>query len=465
LKGNKLIKNITGLSLPQSLIKFFTKGHERSIKAKKNILSSFILKGLSIVLGLISMPLTIHYLEPQKYGIWITLSSLIAWFGFFDIGLGGGLRNRFAEALAQGKHELARTYVSTTYAILAIIIGAFWVLFFLINPFLPWNAILNVGQKVVSDKELKLLALIAFTTFSMSFLLRLITTILTADQRPALASIFDLIGKALSVLIIIMLIKTTQGSLLYLGIVQSCMPVLVLMLSSFWFFRGKYKKYRPSLSHVEFGRASDLLNLGIKFFILNIAVLLLYQTNNIVIAQLFGPKEVTTYNVAYTYYGVLTMGFGIIITPFWSAFTEAWVKKEISWIKNMMRNLIFLWVALVLVGILMVVSSQWIFAIWIGNRVHVPYLMSFLVCTWVLLNAWNGIYSSLLNGVGKIKLQMYLGISAAIINVPLAIFLGKAIGIEGILLANVLLTLAGVFIYPLQYKNIINNNTKWIWNQ
>jgi O-antigen/teichoic acid export membrane protein len=330
---------------------------------------------------------------------------------------------------------------------------------------LPWNTILNVGQDIVPAKELKLLALIAFSTFGLSFLLRLITTILTADQRPALASIFDLIGKVFSILIIIILIKTTQGSLLYLGIVQSCMPVLVLMVSSFWFFRGKYRKYQPSLRYIEFSKASDLLNLGIKFFILNIAVLLLYQTNNIIIAQLFGPKEVTPYNVAYTYYGVLTMGFGIIITPFWSAFTEAWVKKEISWIKNMMRNLIFLWVAFVITGMIMVVSSQWIFAIWIGNRVHVPYLMSFLVCAWVLLNAWNGIYSSLLNGIGKIKLQMYLGISAAIINVPLAIFLGKAIGIEGILLANVLLTLAGVFIYPLQYKNIINDRAIGLWNK
>ena len=110
---------------------FFTKGHERTLKAKKNILASFIIKGLNIAIGLVLVPLTIHYLNPTKYGIWITLSSIIGWFGFFDIGLGHGLRNRFAEALAKGEHALAKTYVSTTYAILTIVIGSVLVLFYL----------------------------------------------------------------------------------------------------------------------------------------------------------------------------------------------------------------------------------------------------------------------------------------------------------------------------------------------
>jgi len=224
MKEKKSFKN-TCITFIKNIIGF-GKGNIRTKRAQKNIVFSFILKGTSIALGLVSMPLTIHYLEPEKFGIWVTLSSLIAWFGFFDIGLGGGLRNRFAEALAQNNYKLARTYVSTTYAILSIIIGAVLVLFYIINFFLPWNSILNVAEGFVSGKELRLLAIIAFTTFSMSFVLKLISTILTADQRPALASIFDLIGKALSVLVIIVLVKTTQGSLFYLAIAQSVVPVI-----------------------------------------------------------------------------------------------------------------------------------------------------------------------------------------------------------------------------------------------
>lgn len=49
------------------------------------------------------------------------MSSIVGWFVFFDVGLTQGLRNRFAEARAKGDEELARNYVSTTYAILGII--------------------------------------------------------------------------------------------------------------------------------------------------------------------------------------------------------------------------------------------------------------------------------------------------------------------------------------------------------
>ena len=443
----------------------FGKGHERTKRAKKNITYSFALKGLSIALGLVSMPLTINYLDPHKYGIWVTLSGLIAWFGFFDIGLGGGLRNRFAEALAQGKHELARNYVATTYAILSITIAGLFVIFYLINPFLPWNSILNVEHDFFTKNELETLALITFTTFSLTFVLNLISIILIADQRPALASTFNLISQVLVICIILILIKTTQGSLLHLAIAQSFIPVLILMASTIWFFKGRYKKYRPAFKYIQFSLSKDLFNLSIKFFILGIAVVLLFQTNNIIISQIFGPEQVTPYNVAFKYFTVLTMGFNIIITPFWSAFTEAWNKKEIVWIKNIVNKIITIWFVLVIIGIIMLVASKWIFSYWIGNKVEVPYLMSALICLWVLLNAWNSIYSHFLNGVGKLSLQMFIGIGSAILNVPLAIFLGKKIGIEGVFLANVLVTFPAALIFPLQYKKLITENAKGFWNK
>ena len=447
------------------LSSFFSNGHERTIRAKKNIIASFFIRGLSIAVGLVLVPLTINYLNPTKYGIWITLSSIIGWFGFFDIGLGHGLRNRFAEALAVGKHELAKVYVSTTYAILSIIMGGVFVVFIFVNQFLNWNTILNTGGDIDLSTELSFLALVVFAFFCLRFVFKLIRTILTADQQPAKASLFDLLGKILALVLIFFLIKTTDGSLLYLGIVMSSTPVIILLTSSFWFYNGKYRAYRPSLKFIDFSKAPNLLGLGIKFFFIQISAVLLYQTNNIIIAQLFGPAEVTPYNVAFRYFSVLMMGFSIILTPFWSAFTEAWVKKELGWIKKTMNKLLGIWSLLLVGGIIMVFLSKWIYRMWIGDIITVPYALSTLVAAWVIINAWNGIYGIFLNGVSKVKLQLYLGISAAVINVPLAILLGLRIGIEGVLLANVLVAITGALIYPMQYKKLINNNAKGIWNK
>jgi hypothetical protein len=52
---------------------------------------------------------------------------------------------------------------------------------------------------------------------------------------------------------------------------------------------GLRNKFAPSLKYVKFHYARDLMTLGIKFFIIQMAGVILYQTNNIIIAQLFGP--------------------------------------------------------------------------------------------------------------------------------------------------------------------------------
>ena len=232
------------------------------------------------------MPITIHYVSPSQYGIWVTLSSIIGWFSFFDIGFGNGLRNKFAESVAKGEHELARVYVSTTYAILAIIIAIVLLLFIFINPLLNWSKILNANSNMAG--ELSTLALIVFVFFCLQFVLQLITTVLTADQQPAKASLFNFFGSLLSGLIILLLTKTTAGNLIYLGTAYSLTPIVILSISSIWFYSRKYKKYAPSLGTCRIlDIAVILIDLGLKFFLLQIAGLVLYQTSNIIIAQLF----------------------------------------------------------------------------------------------------------------------------------------------------------------------------------
>jgi len=411
------------------------------------------------------IPLTIDYLDTTRYGIWITLSSIIGWFGFFDIGLGHGLRNRFAEALALGKHEEAKEYVSTTYAILFIIISCIIFLFYVVNPYINWNIILNASKDTVAQKELSLLALVIFTFFCLQFVFKLIATILIADQRPAIASSLDLLGKVLSLILVVFFLKTTDSSLIYLGFAMSVSPVLVLILANCWFFRGRYNIYKPSIKSVAFSKAGILFNLGIKFFIVQIEAIILYQTNNIIIAQLFGPEQVTPYNVAFKYFSVLLMAYTIIISPFWSAFTDAWAKQDIQWIRQIIRRLVRLWVGLFLSGLVMLACSSWIYAVWVGDKVYVSYTMSMLIMTWVLVKAWNGIFVQFLNGVGKISLQLVIGFCAAIINIPLSIYLGKLIGIEGIFVANILLSLVTILIYPVQYKKLLNGTAVGIYNK
>lgn len=126
-------------------------GSSRSIAIKKNIIASLFLKGISILVSLQVVPLTINYINPTRYGIWLTLSSIVAWLSYFDLGFAHGFRNRFAEAVAKGDMQLAREYVSTTYVVLSLLFSSVFLIAIVVNHFVDWSAILNVDAAYSSE--------------------------------------------------------------------------------------------------------------------------------------------------------------------------------------------------------------------------------------------------------------------------------------------------------------------------
>lgn len=422
-----------------------------------------LLKGVSIGLSLLLVPMTIGYVSSQKYGIWLTLSSLISWLSFFDIGLGNGLRNKFTEAVALGDQQRARIYVSTTYAILSLIILGVWILLSGVAYWGNWSQILNAPSEM--SAELKKVVFIVVTSFAFQFILKLVSTLLNALQKPALSSLIDTLSQVLIVILIYICTCYVKGSLFVLALVTSGVYVFVLSIASFYFFLGQLKKYRPSIKYVRFRYAKDLMDLGVKFFFLQVLAILFYATNNIIIAQICGPNEVTVYNVAYKYMNIMQMGFLILITPFWSAFTEAYVKKDMEWMNRTYRNLIKVFLLILSCGLLMLIISPWIFPLWVGDTVEISFTLTLLLFVYQVFNVWGGMHSTIIYGIGKIKVQLISSGIVCCLNVPLAIIFCCYWGIIGLMIAQVLLIGGLLWIGPFQLRKLLNNSAHGIWNK
>jgi O-antigen/teichoic acid export membrane protein len=452
--------NLQLVSFFRSLIQ---KGHTRSVKAKKTIIYSFIYRGLSIVTTLILVPVTLKYLNSTNYGIWITISTIIAWFVYFDVGLGNGMRNKFAEAVAKDDHTQARIYVSTTYALIVIIFSFILIIFLFINPILNWVKILNAPPEMAL--ELRKLALVVFVFFCFQMVFKLLGTVVTANQEAEKASLYGFLGNLISLILVYLLTITTSGDLLLVGIVYSISPVLVLLLASFWVYNHKYKLYTPSLKHVKLKYIKDLMNLGIKFFVIQASLIILIQASNVIIAQIFGPEEVTKFNIAFRYFNVVIMFWWIFISPIWSAITEAWVIDDIAWIKGIIKKLRLFWVALSIGTLCMLAFSNFVYRIWIGGDIEIPLSISASLTFYIITYSYNGIYYQFLNGVGIIRLQLYAGIFSMILYIPLAIFLCNLFGVSGVVLANIFFNSINIIWSTMQYQKIINKKASGIWRR
>jgi O-antigen/teichoic acid export membrane protein len=444
--------------------KFINQGHERSIRAKKNIISSIFIKGFSILTSFLTLPITLKYVDASEYGIWLTISSIVGWFVFFDIGLTQGLRNKFAEARARGDDDLARVYVSTTSAILAIIFFGVWVLFIVVNSFLDWSSILNIPAE--RRGAVTTLAIVVFTYFCLTFIFRIISTILLADQRPAGSSLIDLIGQVLALVIIMLLLQGSEGSIVKVGLVFCICPLIVLVVANIILFKGIYKKFSPSLRHVDFSYSKELFSLGLVFFVIQMANIIQFQTGNFIIARNFGTADVTSYNVVYKYFGMLNMAFTIFLTPFWSASTEAFQKSDFQWIRNGIRRYNQLNLVLVAIGVLMLIFAAPIYQIWLGKgTVEIPFTLSLFGFIFFNSSMFGGKYVSFLNGISALKIQFIACLISPFMYVLIVLLLIKTfhMGVYAIFIAAIISNFNTFILAPLQTHKILNKGKRGIW--
>lgn len=411
------------------------------------------------------VPVTLNYLGKTEYGIWLTLASILSWLINLDFGLGNGLRNKLAEALALNDLKLARNYVSTAYAVFSVGILTAFIIYFTIHHFLNWAVLLQAPAEYTS--LLNSLVLYVIVLFLVQFLLKLITSIINADQRPALNGALSLITNSVTLFVVYLLSLYVKSSLTVFALVSSGIPVLVFLIASLFLFGGHFKNISPSFKFVNLKYSSSLVILGMQFFVIQISSLIVFTTGNIIITQLYGPKSVVTYNIAYKYFYMVPLVFNVALAPFWSAFTEAFVKREFDWIKNSVRKLVIIWIILSAIAVVMIITSDFVYKIWVGPQVQVPFMLSVASGVFVIIANWNNIFGYFLNGVGKVRLQLYYSIIVAFLNIPLSIFLAKnvGLGVTGVMVStNICLIFASIWA-PIQYRKLISGTAKGIWNK
>ena len=429
-------------SIKTQIRKKFIGTDSRSKKMYKNTVAMIGIRGVSMILTLISAPIMLHHVDRADYGVLLTLTSIVGWVGYMDVGLGNGLRNKLPEFLAKGDFHSAKKIVSSCYVTLAIYVALIIVIFLIVSPFIDWLGVLN---SPTSDAgEIRGLTNVVFIAFCIQFLFGLINSILFAYQMPAFQSLFTFVGQFVALIAL----------------------VIVLFLGSIGLFRTKLKDIAPSFKLFEFKSVGSILSLGLKFFVLQMITIVLFQANSIIIARVVSPEAVVEYNLAFKYVSLLTMIFTIVITPVWSATTDAYVRKDFEWINKTLSFSRKVCIASVFIGVLMVLASKFVYGMWLGRgSIDISYSTTGLIFLYISFEMLYKVYGTIINGTGKVFAQMILTGIIAIIYIPLAIFLANLCGLSGVLIANVIVFALNYAWSKLQCNKLISQTATGIWNK
>jgi O-antigen/teichoic acid export membrane protein len=441
---------------------------ERSRLQFINIIQSLIFKGGAILCNFLLVPITISYLSVETYGLWIAISSMIAWISFLDGGLGNGLKNKLSEAIATKNIILAKTYISSAYFGI-VIISIFLILLFTIFQYVAnWDKILSIKSTKIDD--LDLIIYIVFLFFCLKFIFELINSILAAIQKVGYSNLISFITNIIILISVYFLtLNVKENKLLYLSIVVSIIPIIVLLFFSIYVFKKNQilQQVKPSISCFRLNEFKDIYQLGIQFFIIQMAFLIIFSTDNFIILKLYDGKQVAIYNIAFKYFSIISLLWSIIIAPYWVAFNEAYHKKDFDWMKKTIFLLIRIWFLIVFITIIMLIFSPFVFKIWIGESIIIPFSLCILMSIFILISTFNNIFANFINGIGLIRIQMIGSLFLIVFNIPLCVFfsLKLNLGINGIMLGTIVSLLPGTLLGITQFRMIISNKAEGIWNK
>jgi O-antigen/teichoic acid export membrane protein len=397
------------------------RAQERVRKIIKTTWSGLFARIISIGVSLLMVPLAVHYLGKEQYGLWVAVSSLVAMLAFLDGGAGNAVINMVAHASGAKKDNLAKIVSTAFFGLMALaLVGC--LLFLAAFPFITWRKLLGISEST-SLADLNIVVIIVGLFFFISIFTTLVGKIQRGLQEGNLDNFWNGIGALLSLLFVYIAIQKDAGLVGFViaflaGSLFACLASNVHYL---FFYR---RDLRPRLENVNGAVAKNLFTVGGMFFLLQIAGAIQGQADNVIIANMLGPAAVTNYAISMKLSLMVPMLFSLILTPLWPAYREAFSSGDMQWVRHVFAKSIR-WALLISIpsAFVLVMLGGKLIEIWVGQEV-VPSTGLLVGCgIWMVFCTVGSALAMLLNGLQIIKVQIITSAIAAAVNVALSIYL------------------------------------------
>lgn len=373
----------------------------RNRRLATGIISGVLVKGIAFFLTLVTVPMTLHYLGVERYGVWVTMISLLAWIGLIDLGLANGLTPVLSRAFGSKRDDLARQYIATAFWGLCGMTGVVGLAISFAWQFISWDSLFNVQSPRLATEVTDAMAF-AILLFLLKLPLSINQRVLLSYQEGKVANICQLLVSISGVLGIYVVTKT-EGGLLYLVLGYSGTQAVVLMGIAVWM----YTRFKPSLRPLVVPKLSyvkEVFSFGGLFFLMQIGSLLVFQKDLVMITHFLGAKATASYSIVWQLFLYINM-LNLLIAPYFSpGFGDAHASGDSSWVRIAFKNYLRATVMIAIPAtILVAIFHRDLIRLWVGGAIQVSGWTVFWLATWTILFSALGPCIALLQGVGRLK--------------------------------------------------------------
>jgi len=426
--------------------------HFLNKKIFKNITYSQLSFFVNLISTFILTPFIVKHLGIERYGIWTLLVSFVGNYGLFSLGLRGAIFRYLSESIAKGDVFHVKQIMSTSFLFLSFISLLLFLLALIFVNFL--HLFFEIPSYLV--QEVKLTFIIVSIMACFNFFGAPFSTFIVSSQRFDVESkinIFICFLKFFAVLIVL-----AKGH----GLVALAMIELLSLFSSFiCFFCLTHRflgAFPVSITLWSSTVLRELLSYGVKSWIINIAVILVYELDLIVISSALSPKYVAIYSVAASLVNYFARFIDNFSRVFFPMIVEKFSIDGLEGLKKFFLQTSF--VLYVLSGLFLggaISFGKEFFLLWLGKDFSASYVILIILMCSHFFSFGSRPCGAVLGTLLNIGFLSFLSLFEGILNLSLSLFWVHKFGIIGVALGTFIpMTINAFFIVPIYTCKKIN---------
>ena len=380
---------------------------------------------ITIIRGLLFIPLYINFIGVRLYGLWLASGGVLVWLTMLDLGLGQGVAQRVASHYGKKDYEKTGQYFINGLLIYTI----FGVLFFSIGYLIsfPLPSWLKAGY---SDSGiLRACFQLAVAAGFLKILNDVLRGFATSVLRPLFPLTSLLIWNILGLVSTVVLLFKSWG--------LWAIPIGHLVTQGgLIFFNGGFALVLLKKLGVRFkvdrSIMSDLLNLTPSLFVARIGQSIVKSIEPLLITVILYPELTTAFVVTRRAADLVSHGLHIIVGSTLPGFAHLVGQENMKRSAEIVRLMMTFIVYSGLIGFgTYIVSNGPFVKIWLGEQFYLGREITMLIAISIMIRVIHDVVSELLVGAGDIIFSSYLVFAESTVRVIAMTVLIYFIGVPG----------------------------------
>jgi O-antigen/teichoic acid export membrane protein len=431
---------------------------ERYRRVALTSISGAVAKVFEMIIPLITVRLLLAYLGKDVYGLYTSVLSLFALFQFADFGLGSGLKTALSSVYGAGDKIGSKKIISSTFFFLLTISFILLCIFLIIFPYIDWSRIVNVN----SEETITIIGGVVFAIVLSKVLqvpLSLVQRIQLSLQEGYKYNIWSIFGSFLSLISIFFAVKYDVGKANIIWI-STMIIVVVLFVNLLLYFLVDKKELRPNIKYVETSQISNVMKIGVLFFVLSVLTAVGLAIDNFIVANILSLEEAATYGILSKLTKLISGITIMIAAPLWTANADALVKKQYEWVyRTTIKMSKILLLLSAIAGIVLIILIRPFMSFWLDETLDFSLLMVTGMVLMQITLSFVTSYFMVLNSMNKVKIQILLFLVYTPIVTFLKFYLGSIYGMDiipwiGVIGYILMIVIPTVFISLKEIKKI-----------